>query len=89
MRTISEVMCDQMTVSDYKIEITGVDAYEFTNENGLIVNWQSVIGWGTTTFSFELDGSIKVDTEHMCTNDNKKFLYQLMKALVDKCEVAG
>lgn len=40
-----------MTVSDYKIEITGVDAYEFTNENGLIVNWQSVIGWGEQQIS--------------------------------------
>lgn len=78
-----------MTVSDYKIEITGVDAYEFTNENGLIVNWQSVIGWGTTNFSFEMDGSIKVETEHMCKGEDKEFLHQLMKALVDKCEVIG
>lgn len=74
---------------DYQIEITGVDAYEFTNENGLVVNWSSNIGWGQTNFSFELDGTIKVATEHMCTNDDKDFLYQLMKALVDKCEVVG
>lgn len=78
-----------MTVSDYKIEITGVDAYEFTNENGLIVNWQSVIGWGQAEFTFERDGKILVDTEKMCNNDDKEFLHQLMKAFVDKCEVIG
>ncbi|MBQ6482720.1 MAG: hypothetical protein IJI45_16550 [Anaerolineaceae bacterium] len=76
-------------VKDYKIEITEVRPYSHSGYNGMYIDWTSAIGWGETSFFFEPDGSIEVDTENVCSNDEKEFLYQLMKAFVDKCEVTG
>ena len=74
---------------DYKIEITEVRLYSHSDYKGMYIDWTSSIGWGETSFLFEPDGEIFVDSEHICSNDDKEFLYQLMKALVDKCEVEG
>ncbi len=78
-----------MAVKNYDIDVTSVEAYELSDIDMLIVNYNSAIGWGQSVFTFEMDGKILVETEKMCNNDNKEFLYQLMKAFVDKCEVIG
>ena len=78
-----------MSKVDYDIDVTSVEAYELSDIDMLIINYNSAIGWGQAVFTFERDGKILVETEKMCNNDNKEFLYQLMKALVDKCEVIG
>lgn len=76
---------------DYKITIDEVEAFDIEDGEVMKLNirWDSNIGWGETDFKFTTDGTFTVYTEHMCTNDDKEFLYQLMKALVDKCEVVG
>lgn len=67
-----------------------VDVYDvnldYTFENGFALNWDSNIGFGQLIFI--VDGNkIKVETETMCSNEDKTFIKLVLDKFVEKLDV--
>lgn len=62
----------------------------FNNERcvGFIIQWYSDIGFGEYTI-YRLNGSAewKADSEHMDSNEDKSFIKELMKLLIEKLNI--
>jgi hypothetical protein len=64
-------------------------AYVFKNdrnEEGFCLNWGSNIGWGQMTF-INNEGKLKVETECMSDNNDKKFIKLVLDKFIEKLDV--
>lgn len=76
----------------FLFELESVDVTPFSNEkfDGIEIKWCSNLGFGTYTLHHVKDSSNWVaDSEHMDSNENKKFLRELLQKFIDEVEVVG
>ncbi len=54
--------------------------------NGFVLNWDSNVGFGQLTF-IQDRGTLKVETETMCSNEDKEFIKLVLDKFIEKLEV--
>ena len=72
------------------LEITEINPYSNPSFDGVSIYWTANIGFGECQF-YKANGEDKwlVDTEHMCSNEDKTFLKMLLDKLAGMVEVTG
>lgn len=77
----------------FEVDKINLDAYEiepFVNErgSGIVIKWDSDIGFGEyTLYKAANSDEWKADSEHMDSNNDKAFLKELLKQLVEALEI--
>lgn len=72
------------------LEITSVEPFENNKWEGLGINWDSDIGFGTyIIYKKPGESELYADSEHMDTNEDKAFLQELLRLLLEKIKIEG
>lgn len=72
------------------LEITEINSYSNPSFDGVSMYWTSNIGFGECQFyKAKGDDTWHVDTESMCSNEDKTFLKMLLDKLAEIVEVTG
>ena len=70
------------------LEITSVQPFENNKWEGLAINWDSDIGFGTYMIYKRPEKSeLYADSEHMDSNEDKAFLQELLRLLLEKVKI--
>lgn len=74
---------------DINLSIDGV----YFAGHSIYIDWVSDIGWGSyeieVTQNDDEGFKVEADSEHMDSNDDKAFVAELMRLLVEKMEILG
>lgn len=79
-----------MDEKKYSIDIDDIDFFNNDKHSGVIISWSGNIGWGEyAIYRDKDDQELKLygDSECMDYQDDKSFLQNLMKLLMDKIEI--
>ena len=72
------------------LEITEINPYSNPSFEGVSIYWTANIGFGECQFyKAKGDDTWHVDTERMCSNEDKTFLKMLLDKLAEIVEVTG
>ena len=72
------------------LEITAISPYSNPSFDGVSIFWTANIGFGECNFyKAKGDDTWHVDTESMCSNEDKRFLKMLLEKIADMVEVTG
>lgn len=79
-------------VKEIHLRVDDIKGYSNEVFNGVTIYWSSDIGFGEYTIGKEPkddSGKIYADSECMDSNDDKEFISELMRLLVNKLIITG
>lgn len=72
------------------LQIDKVDCFKSEKTSGLVISWSANIGFGELTLYKQNDeDKWKADTECLCTDKDKDFIYMVLNKWIDDMEVEG
>ena len=82
-------MARRFSVDSINLEVYDVQAFVNERGSGIIISWDSNIGFGEYTIYKRVDSDEWcADSEHMDDNEDKDFIKELMKLFIEKLDVA-
>lgn len=79
-------------VKEIHLSVDDIKGFDNDSYSGFKIYWSSDIGFGEYTIWTEMeDGELKLygDSEHMDSNDDKEFVTELMRLVVNKLIISG
>lgn len=73
---------------EFKFVYAEPNAFNNGEYQGFCVEWGCEnIGFGEVTFLFDKDGKVSIESEHMCNDQDKTFVHELMEYLINNATV--
>ena len=72
---------------EYSIDKIWPVSTEIVPDGGIGIDWSGPIGWGQFVLYWEEDGKLHADTECLSSNEDKRFIKEILKLLPAFIEV--
>mgnify|MGYP006988920987 CR=1 FL=1 len=72
---------------EYSIDKIWPVSTEVVPDGGIGIDWSGPIGWGQLVLYWEEDGKLHADTEYLSSNEDKRFIEEILKLLPAFIEV--
>lgn len=81
-------MARRFPVDSINLEVYDIQPFVNERGSGIIISWDSNIGFGEYTIYKRVDSDKWcADSEHMDNNEDKDFIKELMKQLIEKLNI--
>ena len=67
----------------HNVRVDGIQGFS----NGFVIQWSGGIGFGEYTIYVDGDGKLKGDSECMDRGEDKEFLEQLFRNIIEQIEI--